>query len=157
MRKKVISGILLAVNVILLFTIVILVIKIAGRGPRPEEPVVSANAVVSDNRPVASENTIEVEPQQSVTVLVAIPNVTNSVNVRSGPSTDYERVGSAYADCEYEVIEIQSNGWTKLYYDDVVGYISSEYLIYKNKVVFAEDSYTYEDATDEDLEPYMNN
>ena len=155
MKKKIISGVLLALNICMVIAIIVLIIKIAARGPKPPEPVVSQNDLAVSANSV-SQNIPTPKPQEAERVLVAIPNVTNSVNVRTGPSTDYERIGSAYSDCEYEVIEIQSNGWTKLYYEDeTIGYISSEFLIYKYKLVFSEDTCTYEDVTEEELAEYM--
>ncbi len=156
MRKKVLSAVLLITNFCLLVAIVILVIKVVARGEKKEEPVISANEVVTSvSDDSASANDIQVVDAQYERILIAIPNVTNSVNVRSGPSVDYDRIGSAYSDCEYEVYEIQSNGWTKLSYDGQVGYISSEYLCYQFKLDYGNDSYTYETVTDEELEEYM--
>ena len=123
MKKSTVAAILYAINGMLAIAIVILIVLIAKRGPKPEEPV---TASVSEDEYVEEYVPEPEEPQDtSVTVLVAVPTSTSSVNVRSGPSTDYQRIGSAYSDYDYEVITILDNGWTKIYYEDVTGYISS--------------------------------
>ncbi len=137
MKKQTISAILTAVMICLVLAIVVLVIRIGMRGPKPEEDAVSDNAVTSQE-PEVSENVIpEPEVEELPPILVAVPQATSSVNVRSGQGTEYERIGSAYSDCEYEVIEIYSSGWTKLVYEGQEGYISNEFLVFKYKVTDA--------------------
>lgn len=154
MKKSTVAAILYALNGILVFAIVILIVLIVKRGPKPEEPVVST---VSEDVYVEEEEIPVEEPQDtSVTVLVAVPDTTSSVNVRSGPSTDYQRIGSAYADYDYEVITILDCGWTMVHYEDLTGYISSDLLIYKTKTTYtASDAATFMDATEEEIEAYM--
>ena len=154
MKKSTVAAILYALNGILVFAIVILIVLIVKRGPKPEEPVV---ATVSEDEYVEDEYVPVEEPQDtSVTVLVAVPDTTSSVNVRSGPSTDYQRIGSAYADYDYEVITILDCGWTMGHYEDLTGYISSDLLIYKTKTTYtASDAATFMDATEEEIEAYM--
>ena len=154
MKKSTVAAILYALNGILVFAIVILIVLIVKRGPKPEEPVV---ATVSEDVYVEEEEIPVEEPQDtSVTVLVAVPDTTSSVNVRSGPSTDYQRIGSAYADYDYEVITILDCGWTMVHYEDLTGYISSDLLIYKTKTTYtASDAATFMDATEEEIEAYM--
>jgi len=50
-----------------------------------------------------------------------------TLNVRSGPGTDYERVGVLEKD---EVVTIQGvdNGWFKIKKGDLTGYVSSDYM-----------------------------
>ena len=133
MSKKTISTILNAIMAVLTIGIVVLVVLIAKRGPKPtvtEEDL--TNVVVSNNEteiPTAiSENKIDMEPD-----IVCSPDKSStSVNVRSGAGTDYERIGSAYPDFE----------------DDGNGFISSDYLSYQYRYELGDGTYTYEPITD---------
>lgn len=154
MKKKTINAILTGVNIALVIAIIVLLVKIGTREPLKEEPTpgFADNSVVSENMtgPVlgATETTESSEPEEAYVskVLYAVPHSTTSVNVRSGPGTEFDRIGSAYTDCEYEVIEAYDSGWTKLYYDGSEGFISSEFLSYKYKLEAADGTFTYEDV-----------
>jgi len=149
LSKKTISTILNAIMAVLTIGIVVLVVLIAKRGPKPtvtEEDL--TNVVVSNNEteiPTAiSENKIDMEPD-----IVCSPDKSStSVNVRSGAGTDYERIGSAYPDFEYVVLSIKDNGWTEIEYDDGNGFISSDYLSYQYRYELGDGTYTYEPITD---------
>ena len=52
----------------------------------------------------------------------------DNVNVRSGPGTDYDRLGAAYRDFDFEILEEESNGWIKIMYDDKPAYIYADYV-----------------------------
>ncbi|HSQ87894.1 SH3 domain-containing protein, partial [Romboutsia sp.] len=52
---------------------------------------------------------------------------TSSLNVRSGPGTNYSKVGSLKKDEKIGVIS-ESNGWSKIGYKGKVAYTSSQYL-----------------------------
>lgn len=53
---------------------------------------------------------------------------TSAVNVREGPSTDFERVGSLKAGQEVKVTGEASTGWYEIAYGEAVGYVSDRYL-----------------------------
>ena len=53
---------------------------------------------------------------------------TDTVNVREKPSTDAAKLGTVYGGEKLEVVEKQSDGWTKVKYKKSVGYVKSEYL-----------------------------
>ena len=53
---------------------------------------------------------------------------TSALNIRSGPSTDYDRVGVLSADTIVVVLEKTSDEWYKINYNGTVGYVASEYL-----------------------------
>lgn len=155
MKKKTISAILTGVNIVLVIAIVILIVRISGRDPLGEEGA-SQNQQTMDEMTLDEElsqeivETIEEDPTEQI--LVAVPQSTTSVNVRSGPGTDYDRIGSAYTDCEYEVIEVYSSGWTKLNYDGMEGYISSEFLSFKYKLISSDGSVSYSDVGPNELQ-----
>lgn len=52
---------------------------------------------------------------------------TNSLNVRSGPSTSYSKIGTLSKGEKVDVIS-ESNGWSKIIYKNNEAYVSSEYL-----------------------------
>ena len=52
---------------------------------------------------------------------------TDSLNVRSGPSTSYSKLGTLSKGTKVEVIS-ESNGWSKILYNDKEAYVSSQYL-----------------------------
>lgn len=145
MNKKTISAILTGIMICLTIAIVVLVIRINNRGPRPIEIAdAETSVIISENNintPVDNSDNETYEPE-----LVATPSLDNSassVNVRSGPGADYERLGSAYPDCEYVVIEVMPNGWTRIVYDDDEAYISSSYVTYQYRLELGDGTYTY--------------
>lgn len=152
MKKKTINAILTGVNIVLVIAIVILIVKISTRQPMTEETMNNntpnqdtTELVDNTETEIAENNTIEQTPVEKT--LIAVPHSTTSVNVRSGPGTEYDRIGSAYTDCEYEIIEVLDSGWTKLYYDGMEGYISSEFLSYKYMITSADGTVSYEDVS----------
>lgn len=65
---------------------------------------------------------------------IAFANVTDALNVRKGPSTNYARVGKLgkNAHCIVESVE---NGWAKITSGKVKGYCSTEYLIMGDEAI----------------------
>ncbi|MDE6713206.1 MAG: SH3 domain-containing protein [Lachnospiraceae bacterium] len=156
MKKQTISALLTALMICLTIAIVVVIVRIQMRGSRIEETVDSDSYMiqeVSGSQNSVSDNQEE-EPSVAVTVLVAVPNANSSVNVRSGPGTEYNRLGSAYSNNEYEVLEILDNGWTKLLYSDQEAYINSEYVDYKLRTT-DQGSILYNTPSEADLAEYM--
>lgn len=54
--------------------------------------------------------------------------VSEVLNVRSGPGTQFEVVHKLTAGDEVEVIEKNQNGWWQIQYSDIFGYVSAKYL-----------------------------
>lgn len=156
MKKKTISALLTALNIVLVIAIIVLIVKISTRKPMTE----ADNQVGTDIPTVSMDVVSEVLQQPENVVentavsrtLMAIPQSTTSVNVRSGPGTDYDRIGSAYTDCEYEVIAIYNSGWTKLNYDGTEGYISNDFLCFKYRDELSDGNYTYTDVPYSELD-----
>ena len=65
---------------------------------------------------------------------IAFANVTDALNVRSGPGTNYSRVGKLgkNAHCIVESVE---DGWAKITSGPVKGYCSTEYLIMGDEAI----------------------
>jgi len=53
---------------------------------------------------------------------------TDSVNIRSGPSLDAERIGGVYAGASLSVLEHDPAGWSMVSFDGKTGYIRSDFL-----------------------------
>ena len=67
----------------------------------------------------------EVEKLEGVAVVEA-----ERLNVRSGPSKDYEKLGILLQDVSVEVNGIVEPGWYAIDFEGQEGYISSEYVIF---------------------------
>ena len=155
MKKKTVGAIILAFDICMVVAIIFLVVKIVARGPKPEIEV--AEEIVSEDEIMTTDISDQREKEGAETNkdgekhLVASTNADSSVNVRSGPGTDYQRIGSAYSDVEYEVLEI-GDEWVKIQYDDNnVGYVSAEYVEYQLRIAFEDGTASYSDATKEDV------
>lgn len=159
MKKRTITIILLAFNVCLLISIVVLVLRINARGPKPEEVVQEEETVMTTTitDQLAEETAAAPVERTSESFLMVIPAATTSVNVRSGPGTDYQRVGSAYADCEYRVLELTNSEWTKIDYDGINGYLYNEFIKFQIRTDYSDGTSSYSEV-DEDtsLEEYVN-
>lgn len=57
-----------------------------------------------------------------------------SVNVRSGPSTDYEKVGSLSYAQEVSVTGLASTNWYRISFNDQTAYVSANYLLNEKPV-----------------------
>ncbi len=158
MNKKTINAILTAIMIVLVVAIIVLCIKIAVRKPVTEvEESQAVQAAISENiaaaESSASENVVEEEEIVLPAVLVVFPDTTSNINVRNGPGVDYERVGAAYANTPYEVVQVLENGWTKVIYEGYEAYMSSELLIFQMQTEIGDGTYTYAEPTEKDI-PY---
>ena len=68
------------------------------------------------------------EPEFTVTELNATKYATQSVNVRSGPSTDYDKIGGLTTNQEVQVTGQASTGWWRIQYNGSEAYVSDKYL-----------------------------
>jgi uncharacterized protein YvpB len=57
-----------------------------------------------------------------------------SLNVRSGPGTNYERIGSLPQGSSIQVIQRLDNGWYKITYKSQTGYVSGHYVKTNDKL-----------------------
>ena len=153
MRKKTLSIILDVFIGLLVITIILLIWMIGKRGAAPiqaqeqkDEPLVP---VVT-----AEQGTVAVEPEPTEAaaaeptedkILYATPDTSSTVNVRSGAGTNFDKLGSASAGEEFEVISVLAVGWTKLSYHGDEGYIHNDYLDYYYKVQDENGNETRED------------
>jgi hypothetical protein len=99
MKKSTLNSIMIGVIITLVIAISIVSIKLAFRteediNPPEEEEIVEEEVV---------EEEVEEEPEV-VIVQRAVINADN-INVRSGPGTDFERLGSAYKGNDFELAD----------------------------------------------------
>ena len=67
---------------------------------------------------------------------VAVVDV-DSLNVRSGPSRDYEKLGTLARDISVEVKGIVEPDWYVIEFEGEEGYISSEYVMKNNNDIYS--------------------
>ena len=74
----------------------------------------------------------EKEESQDKTVQLDVHNrarlIEDNVNIRSGPGTDYERLGSAYKGYDFKIISGEDSEWIKIEYDGKPAYVYAEYV-----------------------------
>lgn len=151
MKKSTLNAIMQGVIIVLVIAIVFVIIKIQLR---PDEvPVTEIASEENTEQESVVEEVSEPEPELVIEERVRIVN--DNINVRSGPGTDYERLGSAYTGYDFEFIEQLEEGWTKIVYDDREAYVYSEYVEIIPMVLDEEGNYTEyvdldSDATMED-------
>ena len=69
------------------------------------------------------------EPEFTITEVTATKYATQSVNVRSGPSTDYDKIGGLTTNQEVQVTGQASTGWYRFTWTDGrEAYVSDKYL-----------------------------
>ncbi len=127
------------------------VISLFGTGMTAEAAVVTGGnalggfSVVSNdffvNASVENkEDTTELFSTVEVPEGIAFANVTDALNVRKGPGTNYSRVGKLGKNA-YCIVESVENGWAKITSGSVKGYCSTEYLIMGDEAVKLAESY----------------
>ena len=90
----------------------------------PEE----IESTVLQTEPIEIESVEETEPQIVYEEVDEIVYITTSVNVRSGPSTDYDILEVLDKGDSVKRIGIGENGWSKIIRNDSECYINSKYL-----------------------------
>ena len=98
--------------------------EIAETASTPETSTEENSEAVSE-----SDSEAVVEPEFTVTELNATKYATQSVNVRSGPSTDFDKIGGLTTNQEVQVTGQASTGWYRFTWTDGrEAYVSDKYL-----------------------------
>lgn len=148
MKKSTLNAIMYGVIIVLVIAISVVIIKIQTR---PEEVIVESPTEEFSEIESVAEEISEEEPELIVEERVRM--IDDNVNVRSGPGTDYERLGSAYSGYDFELIEQREDGWTQIIYDNREAYVYSEYVEIIPMVLDESGEYTeYVDLDGESLE-----
>ena len=131
MKKKTINKILFGIIAFLVLAIFILSVEIVRR-PRyinisePETTVIE-EASLDASSTYADESATVFSTTEAVTALRG--KTSTKVNIRDAANADAKVLATVEAGYEFDIIEIQDNGWTKLKYEDQDAYISSSYVI----------------------------
>ncbi|MBQ7765479.1 MAG: SH3 domain-containing protein [Lachnospiraceae bacterium] len=123
MKKSTLNAIMQGVIIVLVIAIVFVTIKLIIR-PDEVEVVEIPSESVSE---VESVSESEPESEAELVIEQRVRMTSDNINVRSGPGTDYERLGSAYIGYDFEFVE-QLEEWTKIVYDGKMAYVYSEYV-----------------------------
>lgn len=161
-RTSIMYGVIICLSIAIVFCIV----KIATR---PEVVKEDTNYYLPVKEKVDMEEiqmqVKEKEEQQDKTVQLDVHNrarlIEDNVNIRSGPGTEYERLGSAYKGYDFKIISGENSEWVKIEYDGKPAYVYAEYVeivpmflnddgVYEEYVAFDEsDSNTEANTSDE--------
>ncbi|MBR4965094.1 MAG: SH3 domain-containing protein [Lachnospiraceae bacterium] len=126
MKKKTLNAIMQGVMIVLVLAIIVVTIKLILR-PEAEEVPSEVVAVEDYSEPESIPEVISEESSEQKTY-TRVRILKDNINVRSGPGTDYDRLGSAYAGYDFEYVEKANEEWTKIIYDGKEAYIYTEYV-----------------------------
>lgn len=111
-----------------------------------EEVLEETTEEVSEETSVETSETpseeVSEEPAYTVEPMSATMYAQRSVNVRKGPGTEYDRVGSLTTNQEVAVTGKASTGWYEISYNGEVAYVSNNYLGNEKVVVQSTPAHT---------------
>lgn len=120
MKKSTLNAIMYGVIIFLCIGIGIFSLKLVSRNKQAPEIEEESEVEVVSEEPESEEEQIEVVDRVRIT--------NDNINVRSGPSTESERLGSAYSSYTYEYLGNADEGWVKIMYDGKEAYVFGEYV-----------------------------
>ena len=128
MKNRTINRILQGVIVLLIIAICFLSVQIIRR---PHYINISENEATAPITSADIEDTVgdslSAAEQQPTSALRG--KTSTKVNIRDAASDQAKVLTTVEEGYEFDIIEIQDNGWTKLKYEDQDAYISSSYVI----------------------------
>ena len=83
----------------------------------------------SEAEEVSEEEEESEEPEFTVEEYDAVLFVKKAVNVRKGPSTDYEKIGGLNKGDQIQITGIADTGWYQIQYNGATAYVASSYLM----------------------------
>lgn len=124
-RTSIMIGVIICLSIAILFCIIRIAI-------RPKEVAEDTNFYLPKIEEMSEEDIkVQIEKQREEVKIEVVDRariIEDNVNVRSGPGTDYDRVGSAYKGFDYEILSTDNSEWIKIKYDDKAAYIFAEYV-----------------------------
>lgn len=94
-----------------------------------EEVKEEVSETPGEEKPSETENpSEETKPAYTVEAMTATMYAQRAVNVRKGPGTEYEKIGSLSLNQEVAVTGKASTGWYEISYNGMVGYVAGSYL-----------------------------
>ena len=134
MKKRTINRILLGMIAFFLVAICVLIVQIVSR-PRYLNIEETENTMITE---ATAENNVQTASalEASATSETATSQnqvqrgkTSTKVNIRELDNADSRVLETVEAGYEFEILQIQDNGWTKIKYQDTEAYISSLYVI----------------------------
>jgi|GEM_PF-818080 len=124
-----------------MFIMFLICLTLFGCG-KDKEPV----ATPSEEPNVSEEPSPEPSPEPVYVLIGTVRNVDTFLNIRSGPGTNYDVIGRAYANEKFTVItEYYTEEWHQVEYDGGIAYIHADYLAVTP--VLVEDDGYYDEET----------
>lgn len=122
-RTYIMYGVIGCLSIAIIFCI----IKLAAR------PKVEINdEIIIETSETKKPEAVATQPVQNEPVKIDVKDrariIEDNVNVRSGPGTDFERLGTAYKDFDFEMLNQDNDEWVKIKYDDKTAYVFGEYV-----------------------------
>ena len=161
-RTSIMYGVIICLSIAIIFC----VIKIAAR---PDVVKEDNNYYLPVKEKVDMEEiqmqVKEKEESQEQTVKLDVHNrarlIEDNVNIRSGPGTDYERLGSAYKGYDFKIISGEGSEWIKIEYDGKPAYVYAEYVevvpMFLNDMGVYEEYVEFDNKTTDTTESEDNN
>lgn len=94
-----------------------------------EEENASEPESASEEDSTSEEESVSEEPEFTVEAYDAVLFVKKAVNVRKGPSTDYEKIGGLSKGDQIQITGIADTGWYRIQYNGEEAFVASSYLI----------------------------
>ena len=161
-RTSIMYGVIICLSIAIIFCVV----KIATRPAVAKE---DTNFYLPVKEKVDMEEiqmqVKEKEESQEQTVKLDVHNrarlIEDNVNIRSGPGTDYERLGSAYKGYDFKIISGEGSEWIKIEYDGKPAYVYAEYVevvpMFLNDMGVYEEYVEFDNKTTDSTESEDNN
>ena len=133
MKNRTINRILQGVIVILIIAICILSVQIIRR-PHYINITEAETTVIEETVTSTTSLDTEIDTEDALST-AELPSSTlrgktsTKVNIRDAASDQAKVLATIEEGYEFDIVEIQDNGWTKLKYEDQDAYISSSYVI----------------------------
>ncbi len=115
--------------------------------PETTSPPASEATQPPTTLPAPTETKEPTPTEPAYTPVNEIVYANHNVNIRIGPGTEYEKVGSLKYGEAIQRIGIGENGWSKVIYHDEIRYISSNYLTTEKPEPSINYPITYSDST----------
>ena len=138
MKKRTLNAIMLGVIIVLVIGIGVVTSKLVTR---PKEIIKEEPSSVPIEQGISFYE--ESSEEVNLSDLITRAKITDdNINVRTGPGTDYDRLGSAYYGNMFDYVSQSHDGWTKIIYDGKTAYVYTQYVELVSVVMNVEGEYT---------------
>ncbi len=126
--KKSRTSVMLGVIICLFIAVVFCIVRIATRPPVVHESDIYLPEKVSIEVEDIQPTVEEMKEAVKINVEDRARLIEDNVNIRSGPGTEYDRLGSAYKGFDYKILSKDNSEWIKIEYDNKPAYVFAEYV-----------------------------